>query len=35
VLAALLEVHRRPDGTVAIPEPLWPYTRGATVISAP
>jgi len=35
VLAALLEVHRRPDGSVAIPEPLWPYTRGARVIPAP
>jgi len=35
VLAALLEVHRRPDGSVAIPEPLWPYTRGARVISPP
>ena len=35
VLAALLEVHRRPDGSVAIPEPLWPYTRGASVIAAP
>jgi seryl-tRNA synthetase len=35
VLAALLEVHRRPDGTVAIPAALWPYTRGARAISAP
>jgi seryl-tRNA synthetase len=33
VLAALLEVYRRPDGSVAIPEPLRPYTRGASVIS--
>ena len=32
VLAALLEVHRQPDGTVAIPEALHLYTRGATVI---
>jgi seryl-tRNA synthetase len=32
VLATLLEVYRRPDGSVAIPEPLCPYTRGATVI---
>jgi len=35
VLAALLEVYRRPDGSVAIPKPLWPYTRGANVISTP
>jgi len=32
VLAALLEVHRREDGGVALPEPLWPYLRGATEI---
>ncbi len=32
VLAALLEVHRREDGSVALPEPLWPYLRGATEI---
>ena len=30
VLAALLEVHRREDGSVAVPEPLHPYLRGAT-----
>jgi seryl-tRNA synthetase len=35
VLATLLEVYRRPDGSVAIPEPLWPYTRGATEIPVP
>ena len=35
VLAALLEVHRRPDGSVAIPAALWPYTRGATEIPVP
>ena len=28
VWAAILEVHRQPDGSVAIPEVLWPYTRG-------
>lgn len=35
VLAALLEVHRRPDGSVALPEPLHPYLRGATEIAVP
>jgi seryl-tRNA synthetase len=35
VLAALLEVHRREDGSVALPEPLHPYLRGATEITAP
>ena len=34
VWAALVETHRRPDGTVALPEALWPYFRGATVIGA-
>jgi len=34
VLAAILEVNRQPDGSVAIPEALWPYTRGARVIPA-
>ena len=29
VLAAILETYRQPDGSVAIPEVLWPYTRGA------
>jgi seryl-tRNA synthetase len=32
VLAALLEVHRREDGSVALPAPLHPYLRGATEI---
>ena len=32
VLAAILEVHRRPDGSVALPESLHPYLRGATDI---
>jgi seryl-tRNA synthetase len=32
VWAALVETHRRPDGTVAIPEVLHPYFRGMTVI---
>ncbi len=35
VLATLLEVYRQPDGSVAIPEPLWPHTRGATEIRRP
>ena len=33
VLAALLETHRRPDGTVAIPEVLRPYCRGLEALS--
>ena len=32
--AAILEIHRQPDGSVAIPEVLWPYTRGHRVIPA-
>ena len=35
VLAAILETNRRPDGSVAIPEALWPYTRGAREIPTP
>jgi seryl-tRNA synthetase len=34
-LAAMLETHRRPDGSVAIPDVLWPYTRGAKEITVP
>ena len=34
VLAAILETYRRPDGSVAIPDALWPYTRGARQIPA-
>ncbi|MDA2954711.1 MAG: serine--tRNA ligase [Actinomycetota bacterium] len=34
VWAAILENFRQPDGTVAIPEALQPYMRGAKVISA-
>ena len=34
VWAAVVETHRRPDGSVALPEPLWPYFRGARSISA-
>ncbi len=32
VLAATIENYRRPDGSIAIPEALHPYTRGATII---
>lgn len=34
VWAALVETNHRPDGSVAIPEPLHPYLRGATTIPA-
>ena len=34
VWAALVETHRRPDGTVALPEVLQPYLRGLAVIGA-
>ncbi|NQV97252.1 MAG: serine--tRNA ligase [Acidimicrobiaceae bacterium] len=34
VWAAILENFRQPDGSVAIPEVLHPYTRGAKVILA-
>ena len=33
ILAALLEVYRRPDGTVTIPEVLRPYCRGLEALS--
>jgi seryl-tRNA synthetase len=33
VWAALVETHRQPDGTVRLPEVLWPYFRGAEVIA--
>jgi seryl-tRNA synthetase len=32
VWAAICENFRQPDGSVAIPEVLWPYMRGATHI---
>jgi seryl-tRNA synthetase len=32
VWAALVETHRRPDGSVAVPEVLRPYLRGAIAI---
>jgi seryl-tRNA synthetase len=28
VWAAIIENHRQPDGSVALPEALWPYLRG-------
>jgi seryl-tRNA synthetase len=34
VWAAIIENHRQADGSIAIPEVLHPYTRGATVIPA-
>ena len=35
VLAAVWEVHRQPDGSVAIPEVLWPYMRGLRTVAGP
>ena len=32
VWAGVVETHRQPDGTIAIPEVLQPYKRGATTI---
>jgi seryl-tRNA synthetase len=34
VWAALVETHRQPDGSVALPAVLHPYMRGATAITA-
>lgn len=33
VWAAIVETHRQADGSVAVPEPLWPYMRGTTAIT--
>jgi seryl-tRNA synthetase len=33
VWAAICENFRQPDGSVALPEVLWPYMRGATAIT--
>jgi seryl-tRNA synthetase len=33
VWAAVVESNRRPDGSVAVPEVLWPYMRGARAIA--
>lgn len=35
VWAAVVETYRRPDGSVAVPEALWPYFRGARTIPPP
>jgi seryl-tRNA synthetase len=35
VWAALVETGHQADGTVALPEVLWPYLRGATAIGPP
>ena len=35
VWAAIVETHRQPDGSVALPEVLWPYLRGHKEIPAP
>ncbi|HUR18723.1 MAG TPA: serine--tRNA ligase [Acidimicrobiales bacterium] len=35
VWAALVEIHRRPDGSVRLPEALHPYLRGHQLIPAP
>ncbi len=32
VWAAVVETYRQPDGTIAVPECLWPYFRGARSI---
>jgi seryl-tRNA synthetase len=34
VWAAVVETYRQPDGSVAVPEVLWPYFRGAKEITA-
>jgi seryl-tRNA synthetase len=34
VWAAVVETYRQPDGSVAVPEALWPYFRGAREIPA-
>ena len=31
-LIALIENYQQPDGSIAIPEVLWPYTRGLKII---
>jgi seryl-tRNA synthetase len=35
VLAAIWETYRQPDGSIAIPDVLLPYMRGARAIAAP
>jgi seryl-tRNA synthetase len=34
VWAALVETGRQPDGSVSLPEVLYPYLRGVTSIAA-
>ncbi len=34
VWAAVVETYRQPDGSVAVPDALWPYFRGEKVIQA-
>ena len=34
VWAAIIENHRRVDGSIALPEALWPYLRGHREIPA-
>jgi seryl-tRNA synthetase len=35
VWAAIVETHRQPDGSIALPEVLWPYLRGHKEIPVP
>jgi seryl-tRNA synthetase len=35
VWAAIVETHRQPDGSITLPEVLWPYLRGHKEIPAP
>jgi seryl-tRNA synthetase len=35
IFAAVLETHRRPDGSVALPDVLHPYMRGLTELGPP
>jgi seryl-tRNA synthetase len=35
VWAALVETHRRPDGSIAVPGPLRPYLGGADTLAGP
>jgi seryl-tRNA synthetase len=32
VWAALVETHRQADGSIGVPDVLYPYMRGATTI---
>ncbi len=35
VWAAIVETHRQPDGSITLPEVLWPYLRGHKEIPSP